>query len=78
MTHVVKLEMVEETADFFISMMGIFFVPSSVGLMNSMDIVKGNVVQLLCMCVISTVVVMIVTGLVAQLVMKITGKKEEK
>ena len=77
-THVVKLEMVEETADFFISMMGIFFVPSSVGLMNSMDIVKDSVVQLLFMCVISTIVVMIVTGLVAQFIMKVTGKKEEK
>ena len=77
-THVVKLEMVEETADFLIGMMGIFFVPSSVGLMNSFDIIKGNVLQLFLICVISTIVVMVVTGLVAQLIMKISGKKEEK
>lgn len=78
MTHVVKLEMIEETADFFIGMMGIFFVPSSVGLMNSMDILKGNVFRLLLMCAVSTVVVMIVTGLVAQFIIKITEKKEGK
>lgn len=78
MTKVIKLDMVEETADFLISMMGIFFVPSSVGLMNSFGIMKGSVVQLLVMCAVSTVVVMVVTGLVAQLVIKVTGKKEEK
>ena len=77
-THVVKLEMVEETADFLIGMMGLFFVPSSVGLMNSFDIIKGNVLQLLLICVISTIVVMVVTGLVAQLIMKISEKKEGK
>lgn len=78
MTRIVKLEMIEETADFLISMMGIFFVPSSVGLMNSFDVMKGSVLQLFVMCAVSTVVVMSVTGLVAQLIMKVMKKKEEK
>ena len=78
MTKVVKLDMVEETADFMISMMGIFFVPSSVGLMNSFGVMQGSVLQLLLMCVVSTVVVMSVTGLVAQLVISIKQKKEGK
>ena len=78
MTKVVKLDMVEETADFMISMMGIFFVPSSVGLMNSFGVMQGSVWQLLLMCVVSTVVVMSVTGLVAQLVISIKQKKEGK
>ena len=77
-TGVIKLEMIEETADFFIGMMGIFFVPSAVGLMKSMDILKGNVLQLLLMCVVSTIVVMIATGVVAQCIIKSTEKKEEK
>ncbi len=78
MTRVVKLEMIEETADFLISMMGIFFVPSSVGLMNSFGIMKGSVMQLLVMCVVSTVVVMVVTGTVAQFVIRLKQKKEGK
>lgn len=78
MTKIVKLDMVEETADFMISMMGIFFVPSSVGLMNSFDVMKGSVVQLLAMCVVSTIVVMVVTGSVAQLVIKFKEKKEAR
>ena len=78
MTKVVKLEMIEETADFLISMMGIFFVPSSVGLMNSFGVMQGSVVQLLLMCALSTVVVMVVTGLVAQFVITLKQKREEK
>jgi holin-like protein len=78
MTKIVKLDMIEETADFMISMMGIFFIPSSVGLMNSFGVMRGSVVQLLLMCVISTVVVMVVTGLVAQVIITIKQKREGK
>ena len=78
MTKIVKLDMIEETANFMISMMGIFFIPSSVGLMNSFGVMRGSVVQLLLMCVISTVVVMVVTGLVAQVIITIKQKREGK
>lgn len=78
MTKVVRLEMIEETADFFISMMALFFVPSSVGLMTSLDIVKDSILQLFVICVISTVVVMSVTGLAAQAVIRAKRKKGEK
>lgn len=78
MTKAVRLDMIEETADFMISMMAMFFVPSSVGLMTSLDVVKGSIVQLFVICVISTIVVMAVTGLVAQAVMKMIKKKEDK
>ena len=78
MTKVIKLEMIEETADFLISVMGIFFVPSSVGLMNSFGVMQGSVVQLVLMCAVSTVVVMVVTGLVAQAIITIKQKKGDK
>ncbi len=73
---VVKVEMIEETADFMLSMMGIFFVPSCVGLMNSFDVIKGNVLAICVISIVSTLVVMAVTGLIAQVIMKIKeGKK---
>lgn len=80
MTRVVKLEMIEETADFLISVMAVFFLPSSVSLMANLDVMKGSIVQLFIMCVVSTAVVTAVTGIVAQLVIKLThkNKKEEQ
>ncbi len=78
MTKVVKLEMIQETADFLISVMAIFFLPSAVSLMVNFEVMKGNIVQLFVMCVVSTTVVTAVTGIVAQLVIKLTGKKKEE
>ncbi len=76
MTGLIKLEMIQETADYLISVMAIFFLPSSVSLMVNLDVMKGSILQLFLMCVVSTVVVTAVTGLVAQWVMKLTGKKK--
>lgn len=78
LTGIVKLEMIQETADYLISVMVIFFIPSSVGLMESFDVLKGSVIQIVAICLISTVVVTAVTGLVAQAVIKITKKGGKK
>lgn len=77
MTKVVKLDMIEDTADFLISVMAIFFLPSSVSLMVNMEIMQGSIVKLLVMCVVSTAVVTAVTGLVAQLVIKLKNPNKK-
>ena len=48
--------------------MPLFFVPPSVALLTSMDLLKGNIIKLFVMCLVSTIVVMAVTGGVAQAV----------
>lgn len=75
MTKIIKLEMIEDTADYLISVMPIFFLPSSVSLMVNLDVMKGNIFKLFLMCLVSTTVVTAVTGLVAQWVIKVIGKK---
>lgn len=76
MTKVVKLEMIQETADYLISVMAIFFLPSSVSLIANLDVMQGSIFQLSLMCAVSTAVVTAVTGLVAQWVIKLTGMKD--
>lgn len=78
LTGIVKLEMIEETADFLMSVMVLFFIPSSVGLMTSFDALKGNVLKIVAMCLVSTIVVIAITGLVAQIVIKFTQKGGKK
>ncbi len=77
MTKIIKLEMIEDTADYLISVMPIFFLPSSVSLMVNLDVMKGNIFKLFLMCLVSTAVVTAITGLVAQWVIKVTGKKSK-
>ena len=78
-TKVVKLEHVENVADFFLQIMPFFFVAPTVGLMTSFDAIKGNVLWLVLMCFVSTVVTIAVTGAVAQLIIRLRkrgGKKD--
>lgn len=77
LTKVVKPEQVEDVADWLIKIMPILFVGPSVGLMNSFDVIKGQVLPLVIMCVLSTLGVMIVTSVTAQIVIRIKRKKEK-
>ena len=77
-TKVIKLSQVENVADFFLQIMPFFFVAPTVGLITSIDAIRGNVLWLVLMCFISTVVTIAVTGTVAQLVMKLMKKGGHK
>lgn len=67
---IIKLSQVEQAADFFLAIMPILFVPSTVNLMNYWGVLKSNVVGLVITCILSTVGVMGLTGTLAQLIMK--------
>ncbi len=75
---IVKLDQVEDTADFMLSIMPFFFVAPTVSLMTSFDAIKGNVIVLVLMCLVSSIVVIIVTGLMAQAIIRFRHRKEEK
>ena len=77
-TKVIKLEAVEDVADFLIKVMPFIFVAPTVALMTSFDIIKGKVLWLFIMCFVSTIAVTAVTGLVAQLIIRIKKKGGKK
>lgn len=78
LTGVVKEEQIRESADFLISVMPLFFVPASVGLLNSVGLMRGSIGKLFVMCLISTVAVMAVTGGVAQFFVRIRKKEKQE
>lgn len=63
---VIKTEWVKGMSDFLISNMGFFFVPPGVALMLYLDIIKAEFLPIVVATVVSTVVVLIVTGWVHQ------------
>ncbi len=75
---VVKLSQVENVADFLISIMPLFFIAPSVGLMESFDSIKGQVLPLVFICFVSTVVVTVCTGWIAQIMVRIRRKNERR
>lgn len=62
----IPLEKVETAADFLVDAMSIMFVPATVGIMASVDALKEMLLPICVITVVSTVLIMIVTGRVSQ------------
>ena len=62
LTGFLKIEHVQEKADFLLGNMAFFFVPAGVSIINYFDILKSTVLQLLVICVVSTIVTFAVTA----------------
>ena len=75
-TKVLKLEAIEATGNFLLDTMPIMFIPASVGLIDSYDAMKAILIPLIVTCLISTVVVMGVTGKVTEFMVKLLKKNE--
>ena len=71
-----KLEHVERTSDFLIEIMPLMFIPGGVGLVTAWGDLKDMILPVVVITIISTIVVMAVTGKATELIMK-TGKKKE-
>lgn len=70
MTGIIKVWQVEETADFLIEIMPVMFVPAGVGLLNAWGVLQPIWVPVVLITVITTVIVMVVTGRVTQTVIE--------
>lgn len=80
MTGLIQLSQVQETAKFLIEIMPMMFIPAGVGLLESWGVLKPILVLVILILVVSTVLVMGVSGLVTQGVMHIGkshGKREK-
>ncbi len=76
LTHVIPLEAVKDTAVFLIEIMPLMFIPAAVGLLESWDALSGVFIQVMAATVVSTVLVMGVSGAVTQfMIRRDRGKK---
>lgn len=75
-TKVIKLDSVKETATFLIEIMPVMFIPAAVGLMNSWGVLRGVIVPIGIITIVSTIVTMIVTGHATQKVISMGECKE--
>ena len=66
----VKLEWVQGLSNFLVANLGFFFVPSGVALMLYFDVIQAQFWPIVVATVVSTVLVLVVTGWVHQIVRK--------
>ncbi|WP_346885359.1 CidA/LrgA family protein [Clostridium sp. UBA4395] len=68
---IIPLEQVKETGTFLIEIMPLMFIPAAVGLLVSWDVLKDICIPVITITILTTVIVMIVTGKVTQFMIKL-------
>lgn len=74
-TGIIKLHQVKEASAFLIEIMPVMFIPAGVGLLESWPALKPVWIPVVLITMLTTVIVMVVTGRVAQ---RIIGKENKE
>lgn len=75
MTGIIKLQQIKEVSAFLIEIMPVMFIPAGVGLLDSWPALRSVWIPVVLITLLTTIIVMAVTGQVAQ---KIIRKEEKK
>ena len=75
---IVKLNQVEQLTNFLLKNLGFFFVPAAIGLINSLGVLKDELLAIVGASIGSTIIIIAVTGQVYQLVRKATSRRNRK
>lgn len=77
LTGLIRLEQVREAGKFLIEIMPVMFIPAAVGLLESWGVLQPMFLPVIIITLVSTVVVMAVTGISSQLIIRL-GKNRNK
>jgi len=76
--RVFAAEEVRETGIFLIEIMPIMFIPAAVGLMESWSVIRSSLLPYIVVIIVSTIIVMAVSGLVTQKIINNSKKSIKK
>ncbi|MCQ2597629.1 MAG: CidA/LrgA family protein [Treponema sp.] len=76
-TGILKAEKVKDVSSFLLGIMPIFFIPPCVGFINAFPLMKQYGIQFMVIGIGTTILVMVATGLVVQLIMRLRHRKSE-
>lgn len=75
---VVRMDSIAEAADFLLDHMAVFFIPAAVAIMGSFDLLAGNIVKLVVICLITTILVFFVTSFTVSTVANLMARHTAK
>ena len=78
MTGILKMEHIQEKADFLLENMAFFFIPAGVSIINYFDVLKNSVIQLIVICVVSTMVTFAVTAYTVTFTIRLMNRRKEE
>lgn len=75
---IIRIDQIKDTADFFLAILPIMFVPSSVGFIKALPLMKQYGIQFFIIGASTTFMVMIVSGLTTQFIFRIRKRFDHK
>ncbi len=75
-TKILKVESVRDTAKYLIEIMPCMFIPAGVGLMTKWAVLQSFLIPITVVIVVTTVIVMAVTGKAAQAIIRLEEKRD--
>ena len=78
LTGILKVDQVDETAVFLIDIMPVMFIPAGVGLLTSIAALRPNLAAIAVITILTTVLVMGITGITAQFIMERKKGRDDK
>lgn len=75
---VVRMDSISDAADFLLDHMAVFFIPAAVAIMGSFDLLAGNIVKLVVVCLVTTVLVFFVTSFTVSTVANLMARRAER
>lgn len=78
LTGILKVNQVDETAVFLIDIMPVMFIPAGVGLLTSIEALRPNLAAIIVITILTTILVMGITGITAQFVMERKKDRNDK
>ena len=77
-TGVIKLPAVKETGHFLVQIMPMMFIPATVGLLDSWDIMQGFLTAIIVIALISTIIVILVSGHATQFIINLKNRGKNR
>jgi len=75
---IIKLSQVNETGKFLIEIMPIMFIPAAVGIIENWETMHDSIFKYIILLIVSTIVVMVCSGIVTQFVIKLDKRGGNK
>ena len=70
-----RLEQIETVGNFMLKNMAFFFIPSSVGIIRTYELVSNQIAALILITIVSTILTLVVTGYTVQFIMYLQEKR---
>ena len=73
-TGLLRIEHIQEKADFLLQNMAFFFIPAGVSIINYFDVLESSLIQLVIICVVSTIITFAVTAWSVKLTLRLMNR----